>query len=78
MAEERQYIPISQLSDAKSVDQNTDVLIISQKQNSVDQEYVSKKITAVDFMFGVDMRPAEKTKIGGFKIYDKIEEYYHI
>lgn len=74
MAEERQYIPISQLSDAKSVDQNTDVLIISQKQNSVDQEYVSKKITAVDFMFGVDMRPAEKTKIGGFKIYDKIED----
>ena len=74
MAEERQYIPISQLSDAKSVDQNRDVLIISQKQDFGDQEYVSKKITAADFMHNVDMPPAEKTKIGGFKIYDRIED----
>ena len=74
MAEERQYIPISQLSDAKSVDQNRDVLIISQKQDFGDQEYVSKKITAADFMLNVDMPPAEKTKIGGFKIYDRIED----
>ena len=74
MAEERQYIPISQLSDAKSVDQNRDVLIISQKQEFGDQEYVSKKITAADFMHNVDMLPAEKTKIGGFKIYDRIED----
>ena len=74
MAEERQYIPISQLSDAKSVDQNRDVLIISQKQDFGDQEYVSKKITAADFMHNVDTPPAEKTKIGGFKIYDRIED----
>lgn len=74
MVEERQYIPISQLNDATSVDKNTDVLIISQKQDFDDQEYVSKKITAADFMLNVDMPPAEKTKIGGFKIYDRIED----
>ena len=74
MAEERQYIPVSQLSDAKSVDKNRDVLIISQKQSFDDQEYVSKKITAADFMLNVDMPPAENDKIGGFKISDKVEE----
>ena len=74
MAEEREYIPISQLNDTTSVDQNNDVLIISQKLSNDDQEYVSKKITAADFMLNVNMPRAEKNKIGGFKISDKVED----
>ena len=74
MAEERQYIPISQLNDTTSVDQNNDVLIISQKLSNDDQEYVSKKITAADFMHNVEMPRAENYKIGGFKISDKVED----
>lgn len=74
MAEERQYIPISQLNDTTSVDQNNDVLIISQKLSNDDQEYVSKKITAADFMYNVEMPRAENDKIGGFKISDKVED----
>ena len=74
MAEVKQYIPISQLDETRTVNP-TDVLIISQKENPTDQEYVSKKISIDKISENITVPAATTDKTGGFKLYaDSVEQ----
>lgn len=74
MAEVKQYIPISQLDETITVNP-TDVLIISQKENPTDQEYVSKKISIDKISENITVPAATTDKTGGFKLYaDSVEQ----
>src|SRR5574344_928418 len=74
MAEVKQYIPISQLDETRTVNP-TDVLIISQKENPTDQEYVSKKISIDKISENIAVPAATTDKTGGFKLYaDSVEQ----